>query len=83
MTTSAEWAAGFEAVLRKHLPRLSADAELTGDLVLADHGLNSLATVNLLVAIEDEFDVMFPDELLAATTFTTPDALWTVLKEVL
>jgi acyl carrier protein len=82
MTDDSTWPPRFEAVLREHLNRLPPEADLTGDLSMADAGLNSLGTVNLLVALEDEFGVLFPDELLAASTFETPAALWKVLREI-
>lgn len=77
------WPPQFETILRQYLPSLPADTEITEGLLLADNGLNSLGTVSLLVALEDGFDVVFPDELLAATMFDTPLALWQVLREVL
>ena len=45
------------------------------DADLYDAGLTSLITVNLLLAIEDHFDVEFPDELLSRRTFQSIDAL--------
>ena len=38
-----------------------------GDLYTA--GLTSLATVGLMLALEDEFDVEFPDSMLSRRTF--------------
>ncbi len=56
--------------------RLSVDvADLKDDSDLYDAGLTSLITVNLLLAIEDHFDVEFPDELLSRRTFQSIDAL--------
>jgi acyl carrier protein len=56
--------------------RLSQDVtELSNDSDLYDAGLTSLITVNLLLAIEDHFDVEFPDELLSRRTFQSIDAL--------
>ncbi|GGM89383.1 hypothetical protein GCM10011609_27810 [Lentzea pudingi] len=77
-----QWPDQFEAVVRKHLPMLGDDG-VSPELVLADRGLDSIGTINLLVALEDEFDVVFPDELLAATTFETPGALWAVLASLI
>ena len=56
--------------------RLSVDvAQLRDDSDLYDAGLTSLITVNLLLAIEDHFDVEFPDELLSRRTFQSISAL--------
>ena len=38
-------------------------------------GLTSLATVGLMLAIEDAFDIEFPDALLSRKTFRSIDAL--------
>jgi N-acetylglucosaminyldiphosphoundecaprenol N-acetyl-beta-D-mannosaminyltransferase len=38
-------------------------------------GLSSFATVGVMLAIEEEFDVSFPDSLLVRATFTSVDAL--------
>ena len=62
-------------ILTKH-GRLSTDvSQLADDGDLYDAGLTSLITVNLLLAIEDHFDVEFPDDLLSRRTFQSIDAL--------
>jgi acyl carrier protein len=62
-------------ILRTH-GRLSVDVtQLKLDSDLYDAGLTSLNTVNLLLAIEDHFDVEFPDHLLSRSTFQSIDAL--------
>jgi acyl carrier protein len=80
--TDRPWPAPFEEILRQQLPTLRSDAEITPDLVLADAGLNSLRLVALLIGLEDTFDVVFPDELLAAHTFRTVDSLWSAFQTV-
>jgi acyl carrier protein len=50
-------------------------ASLADDSDLYAAGLTSLITVNVLLAIEDRFDVEFPDELLSRRTFQTIGAL--------
>lgn len=62
-------------IIEKH-GRLATDvSQLSDDSNLYDAGLTSLITVNLLLAIEDHFDVEFPDELLSRRTFQSIDAL--------
>lgn len=43
--------------------------QLADDSDLYDAGLTSLATVGLMLALEDEFDIEFPDALLSRRTF--------------
>ncbi len=50
--------------------RLPADPMLLdGDADLYEHGLTSHASVNVMLALEDAFDVEFPQELLRKKTF--------------
>jgi acyl carrier protein len=63
--------------------RLNVDAaKLRDDSDLYEAGLTSLITVNLLLAIEDHFDVEFPDELLSRRTFQTIGALAEAVEEL-
>lgn len=63
--------------------RLSVDvAALQNDSDLYSAGLTSLITVNLLLAIEDHFDVEFPDELLSRRTFQSIDALAEAVQDL-
>ncbi|WP_405160842.1 phosphopantetheine-binding protein [Nocardia sp. NBC_01499] len=80
--TRQTWAESFEKTLRTYLPLLSADQEVTPDLNLADHGLDSLATVSLLLDLEETFVVTIPDHLLSVTTFATPAGLWEVIDSL-
>ncbi|MBF6335115.1 acyl carrier protein [Nocardia abscessus] len=73
------WAEPFEMILRTYLPFLSVDEKVTPDMNLADQGLDSMATVRLLLHLEETFDVMVPDHLLSVNTFATPAGLWAVI----
>lgn len=69
-------------ILSNHA-RLSVDvATLRDDSDLYDAGLTSLITVNLLLAIEDHFDVEFPDELLSRRTFQSIASLAEAVEEL-
>jgi acyl carrier protein len=76
------WPAGFEASLRAHLPLLAPDRPIVADLDLADSGLDSLATVSLLLELEDSFGVTFPDDQLVGATFETAGSLWLVVSRL-
>ncbi|MFX4290856.1 acyl carrier protein [Streptomyces bohaiensis] len=50
----------------------SVDVSLVGpDTDLWSMGLDSLRSVRLMVALEDEFAIEFPDELLTRETFSS------------
>lgn len=55
-------------------------SELTDDSNLYDAGLTSLNTVNLMLAIEDQFDIEFDDDSLNRETFKSINALAGVVK---
>lgn len=57
--------------------------DIEGSTNLFDRGLTSLASVRILVALEEEFCVLFPDELLARSTFSTIDNLAEAVHRVL
>ncbi|GGK72845.1 phosphopantetheine-binding protein [Mangrovihabitans endophyticus] len=77
--TSADWPDDFEKAVRQHLPLLADGTALTSEASLLALGLDSLATVGLLVEVEETFAVQFPDEDLRAETFATPATLWAVV----
>lgn len=81
--TSIPWPSDFEALLRNYLLLLEEDTPITPDLVLADYGLDSLATVSLLLDLESHYSLTIPDELLTVSRFTTPSGVWTVLEQIL
>ncbi len=45
-------------------------------------GLTSHASVNLMLGLEDEFDVEFPERLLKRQTFESIDAIREALSEL-
>ena len=55
---------------------------LADDADLYAAGLTSHATVNLMLALEDEFDVELPDRLLRRKTFSSVSAIAEALAEV-
>ncbi|MCP9211170.1 phosphopantetheine-binding protein [Streptomyces sp. NEAU-Y11] len=70
-------------VLRRCIPGLAASEPVLADAVLVDLGLDSLGRMRLLVALEKEFDIVFPDELLVPETFNTVTSLQAALTTVL
>lgn len=63
--------------------RLSTDiATLNIDSDLYNAGLTSLATVGLMLALEDEFDIEFPDSMLSRKTFSSIEAITDAIEEL-
>ena len=53
---------------------------LASDDDLYEAGLSSLASVNLMLAVEDAFDIEFPDHLLTRRTFQSISSLSSVVS---
>jgi acyl carrier protein len=63
--------------------RLAVDVStLEDDANLYDLGLTSHASVNLMLALEDAFDIEFPDEMLRKQTFESVTAIRAALEEL-
>ncbi len=74
--------AAIRAVLHEH-GRLSVDAQQVGaedDLYAT--GLTSHASVNVMLALEDEFDIEFPDRLLRKSTFASVATIGSAIDEL-
>jgi acyl carrier protein len=72
---SDETVTQIRSVLAQH-GRLSTSADaLAPDDDLFAAGLSSHASVNVMLAIEDAFDVEFPDSMLNRSVFSTINAI--------
>lgn len=73
----------IRAILARH-GRLSADVgNLRDDSDLYEAGLTSLATVNVMLALEGHFDIEFPDSLLGRKTFASLGAIAEAIAELM
>ena len=76
------YAAQIRPILAEHA-RLRIDAgQLTDDSDLYEAGLTSLSTVNLMLALEEHFDVEFQDRMLGRKTFSSIRALAEAIEEL-
>ena len=63
--------------------RLAVDASgLDRDADLYEAGLTSHASVNIMLALEDAFDLEFPDRLLKKSTFSSISAIEGAITEL-
>ena len=63
--------------------RLSVDATtLAEDADLYEAGMSSHASVNVMLALEDEFDIEFPDRMLRRGVFESIAAIEEALSEL-
>lgn len=49
---------------------------------LYDSGLTSHASVNVMIALEDEFDVEFPDSMLQKSTFGSIESISVAIAQL-
>ena len=71
----------IRAVIREHASLASPVDGLTDDADLYAAGMTSHASVNVMLALEDAFDVEFPDRLLTKATFSSVAAIEAALAE--
>ena len=70
----------IERVLVAH-GRMAVDPTgVADDADLYELGLTSHASVNVMLALEDEFDIEFPDEALKKSTFASIQNIQTVVS---
>lgn len=65
----------IRTVLSEHALLQVPAAELADDTDLYRVGLTSHASVNVMLALEDELGIEFPDQLLRKSTFQSVSAL--------
>jgi acyl carrier protein len=70
------------AVIKQHA-RLPVDVStLTDDSDLYVAGMTSHASVNVMLGLEDEFDIEFPDSMLKRSVFATVSAITAAVSEL-
>jgi acyl carrier protein len=74
--------AKFMSLLRKHLKYLRQDQVLQAEDDLKLLGLDSLAAIDLLLDVEDQYGVTLPDKYLTDNTFSSAGALHSVVQRL-
>jgi acyl carrier protein len=69
-------------ILRSHGQIAVGPGQLGDDADLYQAGLTSHASVNLMLALEDEFEVEFPESLLLRRTFESVNAIEDALRKI-
>lgn len=72
----------IRAILQQH-GKLSTDvAKLPDDGDLYEAGMTSHASVNVMLALEGEFDIEFPDRMLKRSVFQSIASISAALEEL-
>ena len=72
----------IRTVLATHGRLVSNFSEITDDTDLYAAGLTSHATVNLMLALENNFDTEFPDSMLTRSVFESVSSIAAALGEL-
>ncbi|WP_152656267.1 phosphopantetheine-binding protein [Oceanobacillus sp. CFH 90083] len=59
---------------------LDDDASLHSGVNLKELGLDSMSSIELLLELEDYYDITIPDEFLTEETFSSTHNLWNVIQ---
>jgi len=71
----------LESVVRPHLKFLGGDDPLDPEQDLGEVGLDSMASIDLLLDLEAHFGIAIPDELLTENSFATLSAIRELVDE--
>ncbi|MBL9115262.1 MAG: hypothetical protein JNJ83_09685 [Verrucomicrobiaceae bacterium] len=72
---------GLQDILRPKLRFLGPHEPVPMDRNLGELGLDSMATIDLLMDIESGLGVSIPDEMITVDTFSTGDHLLEVIRK--
>jgi len=73
----------FLAVLRRHLPLIAPADELPSDAPLRELGLDSMATVRLVMELESELGVVLRESSLTTETFADAASVWDAVRKTM
>lgn len=80
--TMREWDLEFDALLRRHCRFIAPGSPVDPDVSLVTLGIDSPEVVEMIVAIEDQFDIMIPQEMLTPEIFATPGSIWQAISMI-
>ncbi|NUV87818.1 acyl carrier protein [Streptomyces sp. KAI-26] len=69
-------------LIQAQVPDLGTESPLSGDTDLWAAGMDSLSSVAVIVAVEEECDVEFPDELLTREVFSSAAAIAAAVRSL-
>lgn len=75
--------ARIREVLKAHARLAVAPGEIAVDADLYEHGMTSLARVDVMLGLEDAFDVEFPNRLLKHSNFASIASMVEAVREIM
>jgi acyl carrier protein len=74
--------ARVRSVVAEHAGLSEDAARLSGSADLFEQGMSSHASVAVMLALESEFEIEFPDEMLSKSHFGTIDSIGAAISEI-
>ncbi len=71
------------SIVGRYVSLPQTPSESLYSLDLTQYGLDSLKTISLVLDLEDEFQVQFPDELLTFESMNTMEAINNILRNLI
>ena len=72
----------YLGILRQHIRFVNQEQTIPMDTELEKLGLDSMSAIDLLLNLEQTFEVVFPDEMITAETFRTATTLQEAVKSL-
>jgi acyl carrier protein len=76
------WTADFDHLLRRHARALPAGGLIDPDASMTALGVDSLASLVMILEVEAAFSISIPDTMLTDEHFSTPMALWRLVSDL-
>jgi acyl carrier protein len=80
---SAPWNSTFETVLQRGLPGLGKDKAPVADEPLETYGLDSLALIGIVSALESSFGISLAGQVVVPVRSLTAGQLWGIVSAAL
>lgn len=77
---STTWPDEFDAVIRSHCRFVEPAAVIGAYEPMTALGADSLEIVELIVDLEDQFGIVFTEDLLTPDVFATPGTIWAAVE---
>jgi acyl carrier protein len=73
----------FLSVLKNHMDSDMEESEIPLDSSLEEIGIDSFKAVYLILDIEQAFDILIPEDIIAPEIFGSPQTLFNAIKELI
>lgn len=74
------WDDEFDKLLRAHLPSLDGSGQIPPDVDLVSLGVESIALLQFMLALEQTYQIKFPMDMLTEEVFRTARTIWTAVS---